>query len=86
MRVDIRGGLIVCVSNDLHCNKRIDAGFVKQSNEIMPKVVRSDRRFQALANVVGTICFFCDLSFFNTVVYAGAASQSQIEPRSPLAT
>ncbi len=52
MGVDIGGGLVVRVSDDLHGDERVDAGLVEHGHVVVPEIMRRDDGPDALQDVV----------------------------------
>ena len=52
MGVDVGRGLVICVAQYLHGDQRFNARFKQQRRIIVPEIMRCERRFQLLDDVV----------------------------------
>ena len=75
--VDVGGGLVVCVTDDLHGDQRVDAGLIEHGHVVVSEVMRRDKGLDALQDVVRATGIGLLLTPFDAV-----RSQHQPAPKS----
>lgn len=74
VRVDVGRGLVIRVAQYFHGDQRFHACLEKQRRVIMPEIMRRQRRFQLLDDIVLTLGCFGHLAFLYAV---GSLHQAQ---------
>ena len=60
--VDVGGGLIVGMADDLHCDQRIDSAFVEHGDVVVPEKVRGQTGLDLLQDIARAVRPFGNLS------------------------